>query len=190
MQDKSLSNGVYWVKDLSDYSWFDNKKRHDLSPEGIVVVRPVADPDGNPWYKENIISWFDFPEHEMLLNVPPEQLAANNPDLEYPPAAFLTHLKFLNLETETPIAFYHCLTFGGEIEAEYSWIFDREETAYLRITDGPNRASVLEHRPGRAPALLKIDLLAETLRHFTINLPTTYFALHTRGVPWPRYKIQ
>jgi hypothetical protein len=57
-----MSKGVYWVRDLTDYPWHDSRVKHDLPPNGLLVVRPICSPSTHEakWYGNQIISWFDI----------------------------------------------------------------------------------------------------------------------------------
>src|SRR6185436_11230713 len=89
----AMSKGVYWVRDIKDYPWHDSRVQHNLPPNGLIVVRPIADPNSHfaEWFKNNVISWFEIQGDETVeLNITPNKLQQDNSDYsleEYPPQA-------------------------------------------------------------------------------------------------------
>jgi hypothetical protein len=190
-----VSKGVYWVRDISDHPWHAPEVIHGLPPGGLVVVRPICDPSAHcaTWYKEPIISWFDVHgPKDVSIYVTPGQVWQDIPEADpkdYPPLPFLKYLKDLSEETNSTVAFYHCFTWGGDTEVEYSWVFLPDETVYYGIDfrEFPNR--VVEYRKRGGKTEKKTWVLVETLAHFSLRLPTPYFALHARSFPWEISKV-
>ncbi|HFQ93351.1 MAG TPA: hypothetical protein ENK32_05045 [Anaerolineae bacterium] len=195
--DPVLSEKSYWVRNLSDHKWPDPESQHTLPLNGLLVVRPVGDPDGHYafWYggSESIISWFAFRgTDDVKLDILPKQLHKENPDFnlaDYPPIPFLKWLKSLSAATKTTIAYYHCTMWGGDVEIEYSWVFKPNEIAYSFVSSDQNATKLTEYCPDRPEEVRIGDVLMETMKHFGLNLPTPYFALHTRGFPWHKIQI-
>ena len=191
-----LSKSIYWVRDLSEYKWFDPKTQHDLPSGGLLVIRPVGDPDGQYsfWYKgeESIVSWLSFKgANDTEIEIVPSQVHEDNPDFnlsDYPPISFLKWLKGLSVVTKTTTAYYHCEMWGGDVELEYSWVFTPNEVVYSFVSFDENTSKLIEYRPDKPKETKKGDVLVETVKHFGLNLPTPYFALHTRSFPWHKYK--
>jgi hypothetical protein len=191
-----MSKSIYWVRDLSGHQWFDPKKQHDLPSGGLLVIRPVGDPDGHYtfWYEdeESIVSWPAFEEaDDTEIAILPSQVHEDNPDfnlIDYPPASFLKWLKQLSIITKTTTAYYHCEMWGGDIEIEHSWVFTPDEIVYLFVPSDENSVKLMEYHPGKPRKVKTGNVLVETLKHFGLNLPTPYFALHTRSFPWHKYK--
>ena len=80
---------------------------------------------------------------------------------------------------------------GGDIEGEYAWIFGRSGIALVSLppdTPGERRPlAIVEHsEPVR---IVSGDVLACALKHLSLDLPTPFFAPHTRSFPWERYKL-
>lgn len=193
-----LSRNIYWVKDISNHNWYDAATKHDLPKDGFVVIRPVGDPNGvyASWDTDEqpLISWDEFLEKVPIeLEILPahiyqDQLDFNSSD--YPPVSFLQHLKFLSQTAKTTIAYYHCAMWGGDVELEYSWVFDTSETMYSFISFNKEKPRLAEYCSNK-PKVEKIgDVLVETMKHFDVNLPTPYFALHTRTFPWHIHKFK
>ena len=192
-----MSKGVYWVRDLTDYPWHDARVTHGLPPNGLLVVRPIADPSSHDteFYREHVISWFDIKGNEATkLSVSPNLLHQDNSDYEleaYPPPAFLKYLKQLSIEHKSAIAFYHCSMWGGDTDIEFAWVFKNgDEVAYsgLGFRGLPNK--VKEYRQNGKSIEREGDVLVETLSHLSINLPSPFFALHTRSFEWESFKVE
>ncbi len=196
--DPVLSERIYWVRDLSDHKWPDPKRQHDMLSSGLLVVRPVGDPDGHYafWYQseQSVGSWSTLTETaDMDLEILPSQVHQDNQDFNltnYPPVPFLKWLKRLGNVTKTIIAYYHCTMWGGDVEIEYSWVFMPNEIAYSFVSYDGNTPRLIEYHPNKPRETRMGDVLVETMKHFGLNLPTPYFALHTRSFPWHQYKYE
>lgn len=197
LDDPVLSKGIYWVRDISDHNWYHSETKHSLPPNGLLIVRPVCAPKSRcaEWYEcvEPIISWSAIEEPSRVsLEITPNELKEDSPKpqiTEYPPASFLKHLKRLSTDAQTTVAFYHCFMWGGDVEVEYSWVFSPEEVAYLDIWTREPIWKLIEYHPGSTRIQREASVLVKTLSHFGLNLPTRYFALHTRSFPWDKYKM-
>jgi hypothetical protein len=191
LHDSVLSHGVYWVRDLDDHAWFTPEIQHPLPGNGLVVVRPVGEPDaGN---EPEMISWHQLSsDSAMPLHIPPTVLQADNPDMgtqETPPLAFLQFLKGVSRATQSVVAYYYCCMWAGEVEIEYSFVYTPEETAYANKLVSTSPASLYRYHEAEPHQQYVGDVVVETLKHFDLYLPTAYFALHTRSFPWARYRV-
>jgi len=192
-----LSKGVYWVRNLADYPWHDPKVKHELPPNGLFVVRPIGNPSSHyaESYKDHIISWFDIYGQETTeLNISPNLLQQDNPDYDltaYPPQAFLRYVKQLSNDNKSTLAFYYCEMWGGDTDLEFAWVFKSgEEIAYSGVEFRGFPNSIKEYRQNGKNIERKGYVLADTLSHFSIDLPTPFFALHTRAFPWVSFKVE
>lgn len=91
---------------------------------------------------------------------------------------------------KTTIAYYHCTLWGGDVEIEYSWVFTPEEIAYSFVSYDGNSIRLIEYHPSKPKESGTGDVLVETMKHFGLNLPTPYFALHTWSFLWQKYKYE
>lgn len=196
LADPVLANHVYRVDNLADFDWHDSKVKHDLGPKGLLVVRPICDPHSHraEWYGQDFVSWLDVDSLESVeLHVAPSLLQGDSPDYDlsdYPPLSFLKYIKQLSKGHGATLAFYHCSMWGGDTDIEYAWIFrNGVEFAYSgsHFRDFPN--IVTEFHPNSPKIETKGFVLVKTLANFSIDLPTPYFALHTRSFPWDAKKI-
>ncbi len=172
-----LSQGMYWVRDLEEHTWFNPKAKHGLPPDGLLVMRPVCSPyEHGEWYKtENPIDWF------TVNPVPSNQETAKGESVPQPPEALQNYLRQISHDTDSTVAFYQCEMWAGGLDFEKAWVYTPDVNIYTHPyndNDGIVRFSDHNNEP-----------LLAMLRHFGLELPTTYFALHTRGFPWARYKI-
>lgn len=190
-----LTNRIYWIQDLTEHQWPNPQSQHGLPLDGLLVVKPVADPDGHYefWYKdeESIISWFNLQEpDETGIDIPPSWLKMISLEYDladYPPIPFLKWLKRLSLVTQTPSAYYHCATWGGKIEMEYAWVFTPNESAYAHTPFQKSELKLIQYGPEKRRETKDGYVLVETLKHFELELPSPYFALHSRSFPWQKY---
>lgn len=53
-----------------------------------------------------------------------------------------------------------------------------------------NAPKLLAYRPGEPGVMKTADALVETMKHLGLDLPTPYFALHTRSFPWHQHKVE
>ena len=191
-----MSKGVYWVLNLDNYSWHDPRVKHELPSNGLLVVRPIGDPASHfaEWYQTNIISWFEIQGEESIeLSISPGKLQQDNPDYEvetYPPQAFLKYVKQLSIDHKSTLAFYHCSMWGGDTDLEYAWVFKKgHEVAYSGIDFRAHPNVIREYHHSGERIERKGDILMDTMSHFSMYLPTPFFALHTRGFPWESAKV-
>jgi hypothetical protein len=186
-----LSQRVYWVRNLDDHLWPTPDIQHLLSPNGVVIVRPVGerDPDG----EAEMISWHQISsDTDISLHIPPAVLQADNSNIsarEAPPLPFLQFLKSVSRTTECVIAYYYCCMWAGEVDVEYSYVYTPEETAYANKLEPTSPASFYRYQEAQPRQESIGDVVVETLKHFDCYLPTVYFAPHTRSFPWERYRV-
>lgn len=186
-----LSQGMYWVRDLEGQTWFNPKAKHGLPPDGLLVMRPVCSPyKHEEWYaieskyqhtirepKPSVLSWYDINPTGTLIEMLKTELEAPHG----PPEALKRYLQSLSERTKTITAFYQCEMWGGTVDWETAWVYTPQEIVYTHPANPPNDGKYLpEH---------DIQPLLSLLEHFGLELPTTHFALHTRGFPWAHYKL-
>lgn len=206
-----LSRGLYLLKDLRDYRWpelKDIKIEHGLPEDGLLVVRELCAPntDEAHWHDDRrevpaSISWLGIEGATNVEIILPPHLPTygfgqihldDNPEA-YPPVPFLCYLKHLSRATNTTIAYYHHMSAAGYgVQQEFAWVFGSEECVYV---DNVGRSLTLTKYTWEGvieiPQKLSSDsILKYTLLHFDLDLPSSFFAPHTRDFKWSRYKLE
>lgn len=196
--NRQVSLFSYHIAHLLEHEWHTPEVVHGLPEGGLVVIRPVCDitPDESPadWYNEPLLDWCTFPERvSPTLEIDRGRVAEDcglNIDC-LPPPAFLAQLKEFAARTQSTFLFYSCFMWGGDIEIEYAWVFGATENVLVSLpSDSPgeyrplaklNRSNSVRSETG--------DVLVCALKHLSLELPTPYFAPHTRSFPWAKYKL-
>lgn len=195
----ALSDGLYLVKDFAGHEWWHDENRHNIPVNGLLIVRELSS-SADQSDEADVVFWDDVacPSNTNIINLP------GVPPYGFPPAAFLRFLKWVSDTTDTTITYYHCEMWGGLVDNEFAWIFDREDKVYVlntlgyaqdnnpdvKIPDLQYLKSVIEYTETGQKIIPDESLLALTLRPYGINLSHTgYFALHTRSFDWKRYKL-
>lgn len=165
-----------------------------LPPEGLVVVRPVGDPNDQgaaDWYSQPMLDW-------ALVPGPPDTLfeadrarvaeATDGAVESFPPAALLSYLGRLARRTRSPLVVYSCVMWGGAVESEQAWIVGTSQLAIVnRAPDEPGQVVIVERT---APIrIVEGDVLSRALAHLGAVLPTPHFLPHTRSFPWKQYRL-
>jgi len=207
--DPLLAPFAYHLTEPLDHEWHVPDVVHGLPDTGLVVVRPVcaatADGDtpdsflGEPveydWYEEPVLDWLRFSgETDSELLALRARVAEARLDPEnVPPAAFLSHLRQLARKTEAPFLFYSCSMWGGDVETEYAFVLDRVRPLALVTLppETPLGRPLLMILEASTPARIEPgDTLMLALRHLSLDLPTSFFAPHTRSFPWSKYRLE
>jgi len=196
--DALLAPFSYLLSEPFDFAWHKPEVAHGFPKAGLLVIQPVcgADPDEykTSWYREPILDWHSFSERSSLaLEIDPMRVSEEcSIDAEaLPPRALLGHLKYLARETRTPFVFYSCAMWGGDVEAEYAWVFGESDVALVSLSPnspgGPRPVAIVT--PSEPTRIVTGDTLVLALAHLSLELPTPFFAPHTRSFPWARYKL-
>ena len=196
--DPLLADFAYHLLDPFEHTWHTPEIIHGLPAGGLLVVRPVCDasPDESPadWYGEPVLDWHSFPSG---CNPPPlvdrgrvVESAALHPDV-VPPEGLLSYLNALAIKTGCPFVFYSCFMWGGDPEREYAWVLGNSEVVFASVEsespEEPRAVAILE--PFKSAQLVTGDTLAFALARIGLELPTPYFAPHTREFPWEKYRL-
>lgn len=180
-----LKSAVHHVVEPLDHEWYTPGVEHGLPDGGLVAVRPVGEP-GPSWYGTPVLSWRGYPRGDRPpAAVPPSRVkpALGEHKRFAPPAGYLAWARELAARTNTSVVCYYAFMWGGDTEYEYAWVFGKVEEVYV---DGPDGLRVFApdgeaKRPG--------DVLVEALRPLGLQLPSPYFALHTREFDWKPYAV-
>jgi hypothetical protein len=167
---------------------------------GLVVVKEVGEAEepsvwgaedyspGRPWHpwhtQNEFVPWDHFHGAASLDIDPPglRDLIQTEP----PPAPFLRFLKDIHIVSGVPVTYYATAMWGGDIESEYAWVFDDREVVYAYRSDEEIVEVVEVDRQGRRSR--QGDVLQLALAHLGLQLPTGYFAPHTRGFDWTPFR--
>lgn len=191
-----ISKGLYVIRNLDGYVWFDEKIRHDLPLGGLLVCREICNLGSHAatWHGDEVISYDTFlgPENVGVIE-PRVIIAAETDNFEnahlkeaLPPLAFLRFLKWVNITTGSVVSFYYCATWGGDTEEEFAWVFTDNERVY-RFKDYEN---TLEYRKDGSVEVVTGAVLNLTLSHHQLELPSKYFALCSRSFKWERHRVK
>jgi len=196
---KEFSGSVYRVNDLRTHSWWKPEIIHGVPEEGLLAVRPFASSDESDhlhdWYEEPVVSWDNFSSFEdsgLELLIPPKILGEANEDGEaYPPEGFLRFLRYLAKKRATAICYYQSFMWGGDIESEFAFVYSgNDEFFYLFVGFEDQKPQIEIRKNSMAPTRKTGEVLVHALRHIGLDLPSFYFALHTRGFDWSRHHLK
>jgi hypothetical protein len=181
-QDSLLQRFAYVIKNLDDYSWYIPEHKHDLPPDGLLVVRPVRSLSSEmDWYDEPILDWASLPEmSQTAANLDEKvevRLREYVGDENIPPRPFRMFLSSLATEIGSPVLYYACFMWGGDIESEYCLLYAPNEILMMTQIESKNVDCVTENA-------LKDGLVA-----IGIHLKSWFFAPHTRSFPWETKRI-
>lgn len=196
--DPVLRPFAYHLTNPLDHEWHSAEVVHRLPENGLVVLRPVCDatPDEYPadWYGEPVLDWHSFVDRTDAVPMIDRARVAESCSVAseaVPPIGFLSYLKRLALETQSTFVFYSCSMWGGDVECEYAWLFGDTERALVslrpEIPGAPRPLAILE--PLKPTRVVTGDVLVSTLGHLSLDLPTPFFAPHTRSFAWSKYKL-
>jgi hypothetical protein len=176
--DPRLAPYSYWVKNLDEYPWYHSEHKHDFPPLGIIVIRPVLQTtdEDHHWYDESILDWStlnrDIQCTGCINNSIDKDLDAYLNSNEIVPIAFRQFLADLAMELNTSVLYYAGFMWGGDVESEYCLVYSPQEQLFLTKTQ-----------------IEGSDALREGLAAIGIQLPTGFFALHTRSFSWHEHHI-
>lgn len=202
-----LSSGLYHLRKGSLGSV---KDIESWNKEGVVVVREVCDSaDSSDEAKTHqfchapILSWSELqgPPDAPVISPPPIPTLAfgriyHNHAANLPlPVTFLRFLKHLSVTYDALIASYHHYTAYEDrlADAEYAWVFGKQDCMYLRHADEPYRTmqytsdgqSVVIHS-----AYTKDQpILHEVMRQFGITLASAEYRPYFYSLKWEKYKV-
>ncbi len=167
-------------------------KRHGLPDEGLLVVSPVIyksgydrnDSDASPFWQlfnkdgeeEENVKWSMINGTDSIDVILPSDIEGLSP-----PLGLLRFLKALQQSTHSPLVYYYCQMWGGDVEVEVAWVFDHEDKVFRFIDDETIETTTLSGK-----SIGEGDVLQQAMRAVGLVLPTKYFALHT-SFDWQRY---
>ncbi|MCC7450441.1 MAG: hypothetical protein IT324_23685 [Anaerolineae bacterium] len=124
----ALSDGLYLVKDLAGHEWWHDENRHNIPVNGLLIVRELSS-SADQSDETDVVFWDDIvgPLTINIISLPAI------PPWGFPPVEFLRFLKWVSDTTDTTITYYHCAMWGGLVDSEFAWIFDREDKVYVTL---------------------------------------------------------
>jgi len=188
---------VYHVTNPIRFAWHRPEAAHSVPDDGLVFIRAICDPAAHiaDWHEDDEILRFD-----RFLNVPgsdvslkPDAVVSRRPKLEgwdLPSEQVLRVAKRLAVDSKSTVAYYYCFCWGGDVEVEYSWVFGDSERVLIRQsvndTVALNRLVEIDLADERER---DEDVLVRTLSAVGCDLPTPFFAPHTRSWEWQNFRV-
>jgi hypothetical protein len=178
-----LAPFAYHVSTIRGHDWYKAEQVHDLPECGLIVVRPVcqSNAEGHDWHDEPILEWSRLEasaDAASLLSDAAEQELVEYLDSEpSPPRSLRTALAGMAKILGEPLLYYACGMWAGDIEYEYCLAYRPEESVLATRIGTPLDEDGSD------------DALRVGLRILGLELPTNYFALHTRSFPWRTHRL-
>lgn len=191
-----FTDHVFRVGNPIHHDWHTREVEHSVPDDGLVFIRPICDPADHiaEWHGDDLLSWERFRDasgEEVILTA--HSIAKRRTELVatgFTSADVLRVAKKLSTDANVPVAFYYCFCWGGDVEVEYAWIFDGSERVLIRQTEAvPPAVNRLLEIDVNTETVHDDDVLVRTLRSLSCDLPTPFFAPHTRGFPWDQHRL-
>src|SRR5438034_10537819 len=182
----TLQRFLVLVQSLEGFAWHTPDVQHGLGPIGLAVVRPLGPTEdhSSAWYGEPVHPWDSL--HPLTSS---RDAAAHVEEEHAPPVSLLQFIKELSAEAGAPVLYYASFMWGGDVEFEASWVFTPAQHTYI-TQSSPSEESKVRFVDEQGNELVVLgDALRKGLAHLGIQLPTGFFALHTRSFPWDRYRV-
>ncbi|WP_371184331.1 hypothetical protein [Xanthomonas sacchari] len=179
-----LAPFAYHIQSLDGHEWYRQEQLHALPDGGLLMIRPVCgrSSHGVDWHGVAALDWAELPFDsiaEVLLDTSVTQQLSEYLDEEsMPPLQLRKAIASLAAHLKQPVLYYSCGMWGGSIDYEYSLVYEPLESVVL------TRSSL------QSDGLGTEDSLRTGLAKIGLNLPTTYFAPHTRSYPWQLHKLR
>lgn len=150
----------YHVRSLAGHAWYRKEHEHSLPEEGLLVIRPVG----------TAVSFEASDTASLSAEVTNELVTYLDGEAQPPPAPLRQALAGMAATLDQAVIYYACRMWGGDIDYEYCLSYSPSE-------------ALLVTKPGGE------DSLRLGLEKVGLQLPTRYFALHTREFPWDTHKL-
>lgn len=196
---KSFNGSVYRIEDLKSHSWWKSEIIHGIPKGGLLSVWPISNSDEDDhlhsWYDETVISWekfISFENSEPDLIITPDVLvdAGEEPEV-VPHSGFLKYIRKLARDHSTPVTYYQSFMWGGDTESEFAFVYSGYDEFMYLFTGMDVHESQIEIRKNSMVAEKQSgEVLVCALKHLGLEIPSPYFAPHTRSFPWSNYKIK
>jgi len=183
---RRLSPFLYHIKSLEGFTWSDPCDAHSVGPHGLAAIRPLGPTGGDEadWYREPILDWHFFDCQASSTTEPSLQ---EDGGFE-PPVGLLGYVQKLSAQLSSPVMYYSCFMWGGNVEFEAAWAFTPTQHTYSTqiSVSAPPKVRCIDAQGNET--LISGDALRQGLSHLQIELPSPYFAPHTRRFPWAAHR--
>lgn len=191
---------LFAVKDLDLVNWHSEEVKHTLPEDGLLVAKELSsllDEHAGEWFGDEKLGFEQLPSispsgvrltRESLV----ESQGRSEVQIVNPPSGLLAYLKKLAKENSATVSLYCGATWGGTVEYEFAWVFDDAEAYYAceseatEVENGTYWYCTGDGDSGTGEG----TVLQEMMRLHGVNLPTYFFAPHTRTFRWERYQVR
>ncbi len=174
---------------LSDEPNENSYRKHTLPKGGLLVIKPEIYKTGYDKDYETNIFWNKYKEYpndkwNFINSISPEKIDLKI-DLTDNQLKLLTFLNSLNKKFNTPFLYYYCVMWGGDIEEEYSIVFDNGIRVYLYDYENKKDLELIENKRIE----LNSSILQTSFKYLDLELPTWFFSLHEESFDWKKYHL-
>ena len=175
---------------LSDKPNENSYRKHSLPKEGLLVIKPEVyktgydkDYDINEFWnkyknysndKWGFIDTVSSIKLDLNLNLTENQLK------------LLNFIKSLNEKFGVPFLYYFCVMWGGDIEEEYSIVFNKGIKVYQYDYENKKNLEIINEKKTE----LNSTVLQTSFKQLDLELPTWFFALHEGSFGWKMYHLK
>ncbi len=184
--DPILHPFSYWVKNLDTYEWYAPEHRHTLSTNGLLAISPVTAPDSHSlsWYDMPILDWTTVERTQSPSSIALIEELGDVSLETLPPLSFRCFLRDLATACDQPVLYYSCSMWGGSIEQEYCLAYASTESLFITSPDEMLQPEVTVDKRYEVESALQSGLSV-----IGLDIPTGFFAPHTRSFPWKNHKL-
>ncbi|MDX7998492.1 hypothetical protein FE394_04600 [Xenorhabdus sp. Reich] len=175
--DIQLQKFAYFIPHIDDYDWCHPEHRHNLPPEGLIIIRPVCSGESADKYHHTFLNSDGMNTIELNTSFLAETKGKIVPEAPKIKQSFREFLVHFSRRIETPVLYYSMSTWGGTFDYELSFLYQPEETFYSSPT---HFEPVVSDKQENA--------LIEGLAGIGITT-FGYFAPHSSEFEWNRYKL-
>ncbi len=183
-----------WTRNLmfSDRVDENNKIKHSLPKDGLLVLKPKLyktgyDKDDNDEFW-NKYSNYPNDKWNFIKSISDKRTKLNiELELTENQERLVTFLKFLNEKFTIPFVYYYCLMWGGDIEEEYSIVFNNSNIIIYKYDyENEKNFKIINDEKTH----INSTVLQSCLKYFNLDLKNYFFALHEGSFDWKRYHIK
>ena len=175
---------------LSDKPNENSYRKHTLPKGGLLVIKPEVSKTGYDKDYETNDFWNKYKEYpnekwDFIDSISSGKMDLNI-DLTDNQLKLLTFLKSLNEKFNIPFLYYYCVMWGGDIEEEYSIVFDNGVRVYQYDYENKKDLELIENKKIE----LNSSILQTSFKYLDLELPTWFFALHEGSFDWKKYLLK
>lgn len=195
-----FNNRLYWVKDLDGIrsEWTikmmnsGDNRRHHLPQDGILVIAPHIYSTGYDKDRDTDSFWTEMADNgsekwsEIDAKFDNSIVLPGNLSFTKSQINLFGLLQTVSKQTNVPFCYYKCEMWGGDIDEEYSIVFN--ESISIFVNDIGSERTVefkgdIVKEIDKTPLQLGLDFIG-------LTLPTWFFALHEGSFNWKPYQIK